>query len=309
MNQTDQIISKFSAAQGGVVSRRQLSVAGVTIYEIRSRIRSGRLSPVQRGEAFLVSGVPVTETTALRTGLIVVPGSAASHESAARLLRIDGSRSDSGDDITAGISSAHRAAPVRVHRSGDLIPARITVVDGIRCTDVDRTLVDLGAVWSHPRLMTAVEGAIVNGRTSMARLTRELDRVAKRGRHGVVAVRKAFDELGASAAGIESPLEMRFARLLQGTDLPAPVRQWSPPWGGELISRVDAAFLESRVIVELDGRTWHDRRSQSARDKRRDHLASSHGWVVIRFDAEQLRTDPTAVVKTLRATLGRRNVA
>ena len=63
--------------------------------------------------------------------------------------------------------------------------------------------------------------------------------------------------------------------------LPDPVRQHRLPSVGA--GRVDAAYPESRLIVEVDGRRWHTRVEDFERDRRRDIEAGLLGWRVVRF--------------------------
>lgn len=303
MRTADRIINELARSQGGVVIRRQLRARSVSVSEIRTRVGNGRLVPLDRGAAFVVGGAPVTDRTALQAAVLLLPGAAASHDSAARLLQAHAAPLHSGHHVTTDLGSSHRAGGVIVHRSSDLNEARVVIIDGIRCTDIDRTLVDLGAIWTRVRLTQSMEQSIVTGLTSLTRVHAELDRVARPGRHGVEMVRLILQELGSRTIGIESPLELDFDRVVQASDLPRPVRQWSPPCGASLIERVDAAFVAARLIVEVDGRTWHERREQLTRDRLRDQLAVANGWVVLRFDASQIRRDPESVIATLRATL------
>lgn len=49
----------------------------------------------------------------------------------------------------------------------------------------------------------------------------------------------------------------------------------------------DFACLESRIIVELDGRP-HEAPERQARDRRRDEWFAAHGWRVLRLDNERI---------------------
>jgi very-short-patch-repair endonuclease len=56
---------------------------------------------------------------------------------------------------------------------------------------------------------------------------------------------------------------------------------------GTLIAQVDLFWPEARLVVELDGRTFHSSPAQMATDRRRDANLAALGVVVLRFTWEQ----------------------
>ena len=66
---------------------------------------------------------------------------------------------------------------------------------------------------------------------------------------------------------------------------------------------VDALWPKQRVIVEVDGYTYHAHRAAFERDRRRDQQLIAAGYRVIRVTWIQLRDRPietiTAIVKAL----------
>jgi very-short-patch-repair endonuclease len=98
-----------------------------------------------------------------------------------------------------------------------------------------------------------------------------------------------------------SELERLLYRVLDDPRLPPYTRQMPMSY-----RRVDAAvdaYLEPwRLIVEGDGRRWHTRRADMARDRLRDNEATAHGYAVLRFTYEQLRDEPGKCLDTLLRT-------
>lgn len=60
------------------------------------------------------------------------------------------------------------------------------------------------------------------------------------------------------------------------------------------------------VAVECDGFTYHSSRRAFAADRQRDRALQLQGFVVLRFPAEEVLRDPTAVVTDVLAALSRR---
>jgi very-short-patch-repair endonuclease len=67
------------------------------------------------------------------------------------------------------------------------------------------------------------------------------------------------------------------------------------------VGRVDL-LVEGRLILELDGRAWHDDPSAFARDRRRDAAAAIGRYRVLRFDYRQVLLEwPTVEAAVLAA--------
>jgi very-short-patch-repair endonuclease len=71
-------------------------------------------------------------------------------------------------------------------------------------------------------------------------------------------------------------------------------------------AEADLAAADARLVVELDG-YYHFRDAAAyRRDRRKDALLQEHGWFVLRFLAEDVVSDPGAVVSQIERTLARR---
>ena len=67
---------------------------------------------------------------------------------------------------------------------------------------------------------------------------------------------------------------------------------------------VDCAWIEERVVAELDGRLNHDGPDSRERDRERDALLQAARWSVIRVTWRRLHGDPDGLAADLAATLG-----
>jgi very-short-patch-repair endonuclease len=80
-----------------------------------------------------------------------------------------------------------------------------------------------------------------------------------------------------------------------------PVPQYPIPWDES--RRFDDAYPDARVAIEWDSRLWHTKQQAMAADRRRDRMASVHGWVVLRFTWEDVTERPGEVADTVSAVL------
>jgi hypothetical protein len=122
-------------------------------------------------------------------------------------------------EITVRIGSNHRFPRTSVHRSTSVGEA--VTVDGIACTRVERTLVDLGAVVGEEALESALEAALRRGLSTAARVRAEVDRLARPGRRGLAALRRVLDRRRDGRPTGSDP-EVRMIQHLRAAALPTP---------------------------------------------------------------------------------------
>jgi len=103
------------------------------------------------------------------------------------------------------------------------------------------------------------------------------DELARRGRPGSTLFRTVMSGIGPGLAVAESALEVRGLSLLEDGGMPEPVQQYPFPWREAGEGRIDLAYPEARVIVELDGRRWHSRTDSFNIDRERDRAAQLAG--------------------------------
>lgn len=266
---------RFAERRHGVITRDQALGLGATDKTLGRLVRRGLLSRPHAG-VYLLAGVQASPLSRVRAGLAAVGGvAAASHRSAAWLIGLTDTHPDRVD-VTVADGVNRQIAGVRVHRSGRPPPAR--TFQGVRCTDVPRTLVDLAAVASADQLGLAVDRALSAGRTRVQDLTREL-RVGPR--PGVARLRDCLFQRGDFCVPEASVLESQMARLLVRYGLPAPRPEVHAGRDGRY--RIDYAWPESRLAVELNGYAWHHSPAQMGRDLARQRDLVLQGWRVLAY--------------------------
>ncbi len=173
----------------------------------------------------------------------------------------------------------------------------IRTVSGIRVTAPNRTLVDLAGVRSERGLEAALDDAILLGLTTVASLKRYIAHRRLEHRPGAKTVRKLLDE---RTPGVpQKELERLFLRKLRASRLPDPVRQH--PVGKR---RIDFAYPEAKIAIELDGLRDHFSAAAFQNDRRRQNEIVLAGLVPLRFTWDDVNGHWPRVEGTLRRALG-----
>ncbi|MEJ7894877.1 MAG: DUF559 domain-containing protein [Solirubrobacteraceae bacterium] len=287
-------IARLAHAQHGNVAFTQLGGLGFTPDAIRHRAVSGRLVRRYRG---------VYAWGYLRTDFL-------SRASAARLAA--GTRSCLAGTAAAAVYRAlpepsgpiHLTRPTRAdERHGMVVhevrldPAEVWWRQNLPMTSPARTLLDLAESESERTLTRAFNEFQILKLLTRSQLERALPRFD--GRRGVSSLRGLLGEdLGAT----RSVLEDLFVPLMQQANLPCPSLN-----AAVLGLEVDALWPAERVIVELDGRRFHDTDPRFESDRARDAQLVARGYVVLRFTHRRLKREPFAVIAELAAALSQRS--
>jgi very-short-patch-repair endonuclease len=298
-------IYQLTAGQHGVATRAQLHDIGVTDDQIRSRLAKGRLERMYRG-VYRVGG---TRTTTLQLALgacLAVDGLvAASHRTAAAIWGVELDGVDLTEISVIPTRSA-RLAPgpsVLVHRSVDLTFDQVTRRAGVPVTDPMRTLVDLGSVVRATVVEDALDDLVGRKVLTISGVRSRLERLAARGRSGCGVLREVLDQRTAAELTMSrTRLESLLRRVCRDAGLPDPVFQHPVRLGGRN-RRIDFAFPELMIAIEVDGYESHSRYDVFEDDRVRGNELELGGWTVLRFTWHQLTKCPGYVVAVLRAAL------
>lgn len=303
MSRTDHILTRYASQQYGLVGRSQLLDAGVTEAKITHRLRTGHLVRIYRGVYRIAGGEPTWHSDLMAALLYCGPGSALSHRSAARLHEL--LRLPELVEICTPRRRRARELPQSwvIHTSIVFPKSDLIRVGGLTCTTVERTLIDLGAVVSRRRVSHAVEEAIRSERTDLELLSYVHQRRRGRGRRGAGVLASVLEEVP-FLDQTESPLERDFLDLVDRAGIPRPVAQHVIEDNGLFVARVDFLWSEQRVVVEVDGHTYHSTRDQRSSDSSRQNRLTALGYTVLRFTSDQLRDSRPEVVSTVRRALG-----
>jgi predicted transcriptional regulator of viral defense system len=293
----DVSIARLAEGQHGVVSLGQLQLLGLTKAAVSRRTQNGRLTRIHRGVYAVGHGRLTLHGHWMAAVLAYGPTAVLSHRSAAAL---HGIRPDNRPktDITLPSPSARRRPGIDVHRSTTLEPRDSTKVDGIPCTTLARTLLDLAEVVDRRGVKKAVDQAEVLRIFDLRATDDVLSRAA--GRRGAAVLRQVLAEYDGPTLTDEE-LEERFFVLCQDASVPKPeVNVWITLEDG-VAYKADFLWREERLIVETDGWGSHGTRDAFESDRRRDRRLKLARWDVIRFTWRDVEREPDEVTATLAA--------
>jgi hypothetical protein len=298
----DAAIAALAGGQHGVVGLRQLCDLGLSASGVRKRVARGNLHRIHRG-VYAVGHQKLTGHGHWMAAVLACgPRAAVSHRSAAGLwgLRPDNRRKS---DVSLPSPSARPKRAIEVHRSVTLTADDVTTVDGIRCTTVARTLVDLGDVVDRRAVERAVEQAEVLRLFDLRSVEAAIERAGPRRGAGVLL--SVLEKLEGPTL-TASDLEEAFLALCREASLPTPeVNVWMTLSDGTP-AKIDFLWRRERLAVETDGGPFHRTRQSRERDTRRDQLLRLMAFEPVRFTDRQVARDPGWVRGCLSELIARR---
>lgn len=282
--------------QCGVVSRAQLLAAGLRDHDIERLLRRRDLSPLRRGVYVDHTGEPTWVQQAWGAVLLCRsrPGPEGPHEESAALrarsalVAADCAPARRGTELELVVADKRRLevpGDIDVRRSSAQLsqvqwhvsPPRVRLEDAV---------IDVAS--AHGRMVDVVaevSRAVGSRRTTAGRLltcVEDRDRIAQRG--VLTGVLRDLSE------GTCSALEHGYlTRIERPHGLPSPRRQSRGRSRTAVIYR-DAEY--DGLVVELDGRAWHDSVEQRDRDADRDLLTAATGGTTVRLTWGQVYDRP-----------------
>lgn len=282
-----------------VFTRAQALRHGFSDAAIAHRLRIGRWVRLHPG-VYGVAGAPESlERRVTAACLAAGPDAVASHGAAGGLwaLELPG---DAPVEVTVPFRSAPEVQGVAVHRTRRLLPTERTHLRGIPVTSPSRTLVDLAGRYGVEPLEDAVDELVRRGVLEIDVFLRYLDQPHVRARAGTRKLRAICHDRRTGVP--ESAAEARLLRTLREGRLPLPERQLEIRTGAGRF-RVDFAYPEQRVALEVDGYAFHSGRRRWQADRARQNALEALGWRVLRFSWADVTRRPATIWWTVAETL------
>lgn len=271
----------LALTQHGVVTRAQALAAGATDSAIRRRVAAGQWQRVRPGAYAIGAAATTWEQSVMATVLAAGDDVLASHRTAARLWGLV-DRSGRVEVLVPG-DRVVRLRGVTAHRSRHLPEVDRDQRDGIPCTSMARTLVDLAPSAGDRLVGRWVDLALRDGHADVVSIASRAADLTVRGRHlptslmAALAIRNDGYDPGRSA------LESRVLAALARAGIESPVRQHPFERANGSKGFIDLAYPEDRVAIELDGWAEHGLRSAFDADRVRGNELVLAGWRLLRF--------------------------
>jgi len=297
----DRFVAAIAEQHHGVFAVHHLDDTGASQQVRKRRLAQGRwLSPYDG--VFRIAGAPPSWKGDLVAATWAGGDRAvASHRSAAAVWQIPGGKTDALE-LTCPRWRRARHDGLVVHESTRLDAIDITVVEGIRCTTVERTIFDLCSCVGPVRVDLAIDAALRRDLTSIGALLHAHDRLATKGRRGG---RRFRDALASRTLGPlhESAPERLVARALVRAGLPEPDAQHVVRCDGEFVARVDLAYADARIAIEYDSFEHHTGKIALVRDSARRNALTTAGWTVLSATAVDVRGECRQLARDVRRLL------
>lgn len=293
--------ANLAARQHGVISRTQALKCGMTRTMIGTQLRNGIWEALYPG-VYVLAGAKANWLTKVSGAVIGCgPPTAASHRTAASLLGFDGF---SPGPVEVTCPRNLRWKGVIAYRGTLMVPRDIRNVQGIPTTPATKTLIGLGSVVDEVRLEAALDFALVRGLTSVSYLDRQLQENPRR--PGTAALRRLL-AIRTQQPPTESELERLYhRRVTLQFHLPVPMFQFrvlkaDPP------RRIDFAYPELALGVEVLGWRVHGRHQVWQRDLNRHNQLINLGWELLYFSWIDVVDGSQRVAAEVKAAIARRN--
>jgi very-short-patch-repair endonuclease len=294
----DRALDEYAARQYGAFSLEQAHRTGHTAKMIHTRISNGawlRLAP----SVFALASAPPKWERQMAAALLSRDGSIVAGRSAAYLHGLEGFGPAKPVILTGPYGNA-RSPLARVIRSRRFESVSTVRIRGFVVSNEPETILTLSRDLAVDRLEAIVDWVLAR-KGCTARDIHEVLQMSS-GMPGVGRLRPIVEHrLPDAYQPPSTELERLLYRVLDDPRLPGYTRQTLIRYQ-RVDATVDAFLADWRLIVEGDGRRWHNRRADHERDRLRDNEATVQGYAVLRFTYEMLRDRPFECLDTLIRT-------
>jgi hypothetical protein len=289
------------ARGGGALSRAALlrvTSRSTLDHEIR-RGELVRIAPRVYVRPWSVEDLNVADVAAIR---YAAPEALISHVSALRRFGLTAATLDGTVHVTIAAGRRVRGVPGTVFTKPIVVHRSSIAHQRDLCTGLPSVPVATAVVQSWPLMRGSDQRAplIRAARTRQctpAAVRRELERFGK-----ICDKQSLCNTLDLLEAGCESELEIwGYRKVFTVPQLARGI--WQYPIGPY---RVDLAYPDAKLAVELDGRAYHASSAQWARDIARDLELAKLGWQTIRLSHRRLTTDVEGCRRDVLAVLAHR---
>lgn len=301
VDQTLLSLDETARAQHGLVTSQQ-AVKILGPYRKARWVSQRRLVMVQPG-VFRLAGALPSWPQSLCAAALAADG-VVSHRSAAEMWGLIQPAGYVEISVRPG-RTPKLQPPAIAHRSEDLHPELAVDRAGLRLTDPVRTVIDLGLVLPRRGVGEALRVGLSTGLLTLEEVERLRDGLGRQAGNGTGVGRGILEGRAARSGTEESLLEQRLLDLAGRAGLPVPVVQHEVWESGRFVARIDAAYPDQKIAVEVDGYGPHGSPQAGQPDRTRQSRLVALGWTVLRSTWDDVVHRPGEVARAVEEALRR----
>ena len=297
-----------------LATRDHLTGAGIGRYGVAAAVEGGQLVRVRRGvyslaplperARHLVSGgspdpayVAAVRAALLSLGTTAIAGG----RTAAALWGFDMLVEPSAVELVAAASrtsTPRKGVLLRRRRGAVATSYPVLGLEPLRVLTPVETVLDCAQQRPLREAVVVLDSALRSGRVTPSEVRQAVER--EEVRPGGPRLRRV---VGLADPASESVLESLLRLLLSQHGLFPESQVEVRDARGALIGRVDFLFRDQRLVVECDGRRWHDPADAREQDRIRDNELERAAWRLVRVTWEDVVHHPARVVALVRDCL------
>ena len=300
-------VAPVMAKQQALATTAQILQGGGNHELASSYVHRGIWERVDRG-LYGPAGVPMTWRRQLMAAVLLGPGGTlVSHRAGAAIQGVGG-LVEPMPEVSIPQGASFRRTGVIVHESVDLGLAEPLSIDGIPVTGPARLAMDVGSVMSTKRFRNTMREIQHVLGVDAETLLRTYLRHRRQGRNGGGALRDWLDRYHGVAGIPESGLEQLVLDAIIDAGLAVPRLQvWVETRYGRF--RIDLAYPDLMLAIEVDGSQHRDDDEIRASDVVRARALRALGWKVHRVRSWSFASDLDLLMVVLRRELARSPVS
>lgn len=291
--------ARVAHRQYGLLTHAQAIDLGYTRSQIRTNLHTGAWAEIRKG-VYVVGGVPPSREQTLLAVTLGFEDCWISHGTSARLRKLKHAPEIDGIEVLRPYGKHRRVDGVVEHRSRIITPADVTRVQRIPVTSIGRTIVECSGRLTPRQTGEMLDDAKRRHPQALEETRAAFARLASGGRRRLRGIRAVLALRIPGYDPGESDLELRALRVLVAAGLPMPVQQLRITLNGQR-RRIDLAYPELKIAIELLGWEWHGGRAAFDADHARSNELVSVGYRLLQFTSETSDEDMVRFVTDTRA--------
>jgi very-short-patch-repair endonuclease len=292
------VVSGLGAASLGAFTGTAAMGARVSRDQLTRMLTAGVIDRVH-ADVYRLTAVPACHEQLLHAALLWAPTGCADCRSAGAVYGLEGV-APGEPEIVVPAGRKFRSDAVIVRRVDKRAALMVRDVRGIAVTGPEATVLSLGRVLDPEALEIACEDARRRRLTSIPALRSYLRKYGHQ-RPGAAALRALLADVD-PVHPARSTLEVKARRLLVAHGITDFVREFPLTWNGRTY-RYDFAFPRRGVILETNGRRWHDDAADYEHDHEKWSVPGRLGYRIVLATWAKVTRDPHALLADLTATL------